>query len=75
MRDRIKPQSNKIEAILALQPPTNVGSNRNMWMRRSDMLAPLTDLIRECGQTKTTKAKGTKKASWHWEIFTNKHLT
>ena len=29
------------------------------------MLAPLTDLIRECGQTKTTKANGTKKASWH----------
>ena len=24
MRDRIKPQSNKIEAILALQPPKNV---------------------------------------------------
>ena len=22
---------------------------------------------RECGQTKTTKAKGTKKASWHWD--------
>ena len=38
-----------------------------MWMRRSNMLAPLTDLIGECGQTKTTKAKGTKKASWHWD--------
>ena len=36
-------------------------------MRRSDMLAPLTDLVGECGQTKTTKAKGTKKASWHWD--------
>jgi hypothetical protein len=23
--------------------------------------------VGECGQTKTTKAKGTKKASWHWE--------
>ena len=84
-RDGIKPQSNKIEAILALQPPTNVKElrrflgmvqyYRDMWMRRSDMLAPLTDLVGECGQTKTTKAKGTKKASWHWEIFTNKHLT
>ena len=31
------------------------------------MLAPLTDLVGECGQTKTTKAKGTKKASWHWD--------
>ena len=36
-------------------------------MRRSEMLAPLTDLVGECGQTKVTKAKGTKKASWHWD--------
>ena len=77
-RDGIKPQSNKIEAILAIHPPTNVKElrrflgmvqyYRDMWMRRSDMLAPLTDLVGECGQTKTTiKAKGTKKASWHWD--------
>ena len=76
-RDGIKPQSNKVEAILAIQPPTNVKElrrflgmvqyYRDMWMRRSDMLAPLTDLVGECGQTKTTKAKGTKKASWHWD--------
>jgi hypothetical protein len=38
-----------------------------MWARRSEMLAPLTDLVGECGQTKTTKANGTKKASWHWD--------
>ena len=31
------------------------------------MLAPLTDLVGECGQTKATKAKGTKKAPWHWD--------
>jgi hypothetical protein len=31
------------------------------------MLAPLTDLVGECGQTKVTKAKGTKKAPWHWD--------
>ena len=36
-------------------------------MRRSKMLAPLTDLVGECGQTKATKAKGTKKAPWHWD--------
>jgi hypothetical protein len=29
------------------------------------MLAPLTSLIGECGQTRTTKAKGTKKVPWH----------
>jgi hypothetical protein len=31
------------------------------------MLAPLTDLVSECGQTKVTKAKGTKKAPWNWD--------
>jgi hypothetical protein len=31
------------------------------------MLAPLTSLVRECGQTKVTRAKGTKKAPWHWD--------
>jgi hypothetical protein len=31
------------------------------------MLAPLTSLVRECGQTKSTKAKGTKKVPWHWD--------
>ena len=31
------------------------------------MLAPLTDLVGECGQTKVTKAKGTKQVPWHWD--------
>ena len=31
------------------------------------MLAPLTDLVGECGQTKVTKAKGTTKGPWHWD--------
>jgi hypothetical protein len=31
------------------------------------MLAPLTSLVGECSQTKTTKAKGTKKVPWHWD--------
>ncbi len=31
------------------------------------MLAPLTSLVGECGQTKTTKANGTKKVPWHWD--------
>ncbi len=40
---------------------------RDLWARRSDMLAPLTALVGECGQTKITKAKGTKKIPWHWD--------
>ena len=40
------------------------------------MLAPLTILVGECGQTKVTRAKGTKKQPWHWtevhqEVFDN----
>jgi hypothetical protein len=31
------------------------------------MHAPLTSWVGECSQTKSTKAKGTKKVPWHWE--------
>jgi hypothetical protein len=30
------------------------------------MLAPLTDLVGECGETKTTRMNKTKKKSWWW---------
>ena len=69
--EEIKPQPGKVSAILAIQPPTNVKGlrkflgmvqyYRDLWEKRSDMLAPLTDLVGECGHTKTTKQKGTKK--------------
>jgi hypothetical protein len=76
-RDGIKPQSNKVQAILAIQPPKNVKELRNflgmvqyhceLWARQSKMLAPLTSLVGECSQTKVSRAKGTKKAPWHWD--------
>jgi hypothetical protein len=76
-RDGIKPRSNKVQAILAIKLPTGVKQlrhflgmvqyYRDLWERRSEMLAPLTSLVGECGQTKTTKAKGTKKVPWHWD--------
>ncbi len=76
-RDSIKPQSNKVQAILTIKPPTGVRQlqhflgmvqyYRDLWARRSNMLTPLTSLVGECGQTKTTKAKGTKKVPWHWD--------
>ncbi len=31
------------------------------------MLAPLTSLVGECGHTKVTRAKKTKKWAWHWD--------
>jgi hypothetical protein len=40
---------------------------RDMWQKRSEMLAPLTDLVGECGETKTTENNKTKEKSWRWE--------
>jgi hypothetical protein len=66
-----------VQAILAIKLPTGVRQlrhflgmvqyYRDLWARRSNILAPLTPLVGECGQTKTTKAKGTKKVPWHWD--------
>jgi hypothetical protein len=66
-----------VQAILEIQPPTNVKQlrhflgmvqyYRDLWARWSKMLAPLTSLVGECGQTKVTRAKGTKKVPWHWD--------
>ena len=40
---------------------------RDIWARRSEMLAPLSNLVGECGHTKVTKAKKTKELPWHWD--------
>ncbi len=76
-REGIKPQSKKVQAILTLNLPNKVKElrhflgmvqyYRDMWVRRSEMLAPLTDLVGECGGTKTTRMNKTKKKSWRWD--------
>jgi hypothetical protein len=40
---------------------------RDLWARQSETLTPLTSLVGECSQTKVSRAKGTKKAPWHWD--------
>ncbi len=40
---------------------------RDMWARRSAMLAPLTDLVGECSEIKTTKKNKTKMKPWRWD--------
>jgi hypothetical protein len=38
-----------------------------MWARGSEMQAPLTDLVGECGETKTTRINKTKKKPRQWD--------
>jgi hypothetical protein len=45
-----------------------------MWARRSEMLAPLPDLVGECGETKTTRIDKTKKNLGGGIRFINRHL-
>jgi ribonuclease HI len=76
-RTGIKPQPNKVQAILAISTPKSVRDlrsflgmvqyYRDLWARRSEMLAPLTSLVGECGHTKVTKANKTKKRAWYWD--------
>ena len=40
---------------------------RDVWEKRSHMIAPLTDLVRECGHTKVTRNIGTKKKAQYWD--------
>ncbi len=63
--------------ILTLNPPNNIKElrhfirmvqyYRDMWARCSEMLAPLTDLVGEYGEMKTTKKNKTKKKPWRWD--------
>jgi hypothetical protein len=76
-RDFIKPQPKKVRSILPINPTNNVKEiqkflgmvqyYRDVWQKRSEMLTPLTDLVGECGETKTTKKNKTKKKTWQWE--------
>ncbi len=75
-REGIKVQPKKVQAILALNLPNNVKElghfigmvqyYHDMWGKRSEMLAPLFDLVGECGETKTTRKNKVRKTPWHW---------
>ena len=45
---------------------------RDLWARRSEVLAPLTSLVGECGHTKVTRANNTKKRKWYWDTVHQK---
>ncbi len=44
-----------------------VQNYRDMWAKRSEMLAPLSDLVGVCGEMKTTRKKKVKKKHLHWD--------
>ena len=39
----------------------------DMWAKHSEMLAPLSDLVEECGESKTTRKNKVKKKPCHWD--------
>lgn len=79
--DGIRPVPAKIKSILALSPPKYVRQvrrllgmiqyYRDLWKKRSHILAPLSNPVGKCGKTKAKKAKN-KKFTWlpiHQEAF------
>ncbi len=40
---------------------------QDMWAKCSEMLAPLSDLVGECGEKKITNKNKTKKKPWQWD--------
>ncbi len=76
-REGIKPQPKKVQAILTLNPSNSVKElrhflemvlyYRDMWARHSETLAPLTVLVGEYGEKKTTRMGKTKKKPWRWD--------
>jgi hypothetical protein len=84
-REGIKPQPKKVQVILMLNLPNNIKElthflrmvqyYQDMWARRSEMLAPLTDLVGECREKKTTRINKTKKNLSGGIQFINRRLT
>ncbi len=70
-RDGIKPQSNKVQAILTIKPPTGVSQlrhflgmvqyYRDLWARRSNMLAPITSLVKSVVTPNPQEQRGPRK--------------
>ena len=76
-KERHNALPNKVQAILVITLPKQVKDVRRFlgmvrycrdyWARCSEMLTPLTCLVGECGHTKVTRAKKTKKRAWYWD--------
>ena len=61
--DGMKPQANKVQVILALNPPTNIKELQyycDLWAKSSKMLASLTNLVGEVVRPKSQKQRNQK---------------
>ena len=76
-------KTKKVQAILTLILPQNfkqlcrflgmVQYYRDIWARHSEMLAPLSNLVGECGHTKVTKANKTTNSHGIGRMSISKH--
>jgi hypothetical protein len=84
-RSAVKPQPKKVQKILALNLPKSINELRQflgmvqyymgMWVKSGEMLVPLTELLRECGETKATKKMTLTRSHKVGILCINKHLT
>ena len=75
----IKPQHEKVSAILAILPPKNVKELRSfsgvvqycrdIWRRRLHPISPHTDLISECGKSRTSRVKASSLSLRRYQPF------
>ena len=78
-REGIKPQPTKISAILAMKPHNTakelrkfldvVKYYRDLREKSSHLLAPLTNLVGECGHMKVTRKNKNKNNLWFWGLL------
>ena len=76
-KDRHQATTKNVQAVLTINMPKTVKDLRSflgmvqyyqdLWARHSEMLAPLTSLVGECGHTTVTKANKTKNRAWYWD--------
>jgi hypothetical protein len=84
-KGEIKPQPKKVQSLLELNPPINIKELRHflrmvqyyqdIWVKHSEMLAPLTDLLESVMKQRPPKRVRPRRDFGGGIRFINKHLT